>query len=343
MRIVPPPSAARNRPPVLEIIKRFLVNIVCVFIPLKKHRDSIREYFLFPRIQLGSPRLPIKKRARPINLAFGFDGGFARQTGVALASLLTNSKDRCSYNIYCVVDDSVTRRQRDVLAEMVKTLDQDSTLTFLEANQYFDQARRGSWALAIYYRLMLPVLLPEIDEIIYADGDVIFVRDLLETADLDLGENLMAGVVEGADGYICSGFLVMNLARLRREKTYEVWREEARREYYEFPDQCLINATCRGRILYLPVKYNVCHLMYHSYRLGFVPPQDIHDLQYNAVMLHYIRRPKPWKYKNNKDAWNRLWWEYAKLTPFYESLLAELKFGLVLALSLSLSLSLLTV
>ena len=325
MLIIPlPPTGTRNRPPVTERIKRFLVNLVCLFIPVKKYRDSLREYFLFPRIQLGSPRLPIKKRARPISLAFGFDGGYASQTGVAIASLLVNSKDRCSYNIYCVVDDSVTPDQRAALAGLVKTLDRESALTFLEANRDFEQARRGSWALGVYYRLMLPVLLPELDDIIYSDGDVIFCRDLLEAADLDLGENLMAGVMEKPGGYICSGFLVLNLARLRREKTYEVWREQARREEYAFPDQDLLNATCRGRIIYLPVKYCVYHIIYYWYRIGLVSPQELHDLKYNAAVLHYARKPKPWKNKN-KDSWNRLWWEYAKLTPFYESLLAELQ------------------
>ena len=125
--------------------------------------------------------------------------------------------------------------------------------------------------------------------------------------------------------YINSGFLVMNLARLRRDKTYEVWVEQARRELYRFPDQDILNAVCRGRILYLPIKFNFCYRAYYMlYRRGLVPPQDHHDLKYNAVMLHYLCTPKPWK-DQKQDFLNSLWWQYAKLTPFYESLLAELQ------------------
>jgi lipopolysaccharide biosynthesis glycosyltransferase len=40
-------------------------------------------------------------------------------------------------------------------------------------------------------------------------------------------------------------------------------------------------------------------------------------------MLHYTLNPKPWN--DQKRFMSRLWWEYAKLTPFHESLLAELK------------------
>jgi lipopolysaccharide biosynthesis glycosyltransferase len=305
-------------------MKRFLVNLICVFVPSKKYRDSIREYFLwYRRIHFGGPRLPIKKRSRPVSLAFGFDSGFARQTGVAIASLLANSKDRCSYDIYCVVDDSVTPELKYSLTEMVKTFDRESALIFLEANRDFDQALRDSRSFGTYYRLMLPALLPELDDIIYADGDVIFCRDLLGVADLDLGENLIAGVMEKPGGYINAGFLVLNLARLRREKTYEVWMEQSRREQYEELDQDLLNVTCRGRILYLPVKYNFCYRLYYLlYRRGLIPPEDHRDLKYNAVMLHYIREYKPWRKRNVFLA--DLWWKYARLTPFYEDFLAEL-------------------
>jgi lipopolysaccharide biosynthesis glycosyltransferase len=317
----PPP---RNRRPVIGNIKSFLVNFICAFVPSNKYRGLIREKLLYYRIFLGGPRLPIKKRSRPVSLAFGFDSGFARPTGVAIASLLANSKDRCSYNIYCVVDDSVTPDLKAQLAEMVKTLDRESALIFLEANRDFDQAQRGSWSLGVYYRLMLPALLPELDDVIYADGDVVFCRDLLELADLDLGENLVAGVLDGPGGYINSGFLVLNLARLRREKTYEVWVEESRRVCYQFPDQDLLNATCRGRILYLPIKFNFSFRNVYLFHCGdFIPSPDRHDLKYDTVVVHYAARPKPWR--DETRVLSGLWWEYARLTPFYEYFLAELK------------------
>jgi len=325
-----PPSYRR---PFFEPIKRFLINFVCVFVPSKKYRRLIREHFLIYRLRLhfGHPPLPVKKRLQPINLAFGFDGGYARQTGVAIVSLLVNSKNRCAYNMYCVVDNSVTPEMRASLSGLVKALDQDSSLTFLEANRDFDQSLRGSWSLGAYYRLMLPVLLPGLDEIIYADGDIIFCRDLLGLADLDLGENLIAGVQDRPGGYICSGFMVLNLARLRREKTYEAWLEASQREQYDNPDQDILNDTCRGRILYLPEKYNFCNRGYYAhYRMGLIHPSDRHDLEYNTVVLHYIDGPKPWRatkfYYTKKFYYlHDLWWEYARLTPFYEGLLAELK------------------
>jgi lipopolysaccharide biosynthesis glycosyltransferase len=285
----------------------------------------MRHHILAPRLCLGQPLPPLKKRPQPVNLAFGFDGNFARQTAVAIASLLANSKNRCTYNIYCVADDSVTPALRASLAALVKTFDHESSLTFLEANRDFDQSRRGPWPLGIYYRLMLPRLLPELDEIIYADGDMIFCRDLLELADLDLGENLLAGVRERAGGYINSGLLVMNLARMRLENTYETWLEQSRREQYEFPDQELLNLTCRGRILFLPIKYNFCPVMYPLfYRKGLISPYDNHDLKYNLAVIHYVGKsvPKPWRAK--RFYMSELWWEYARSTPFYEDFRAEL-------------------
>jgi len=308
--------------PVIENIKGVLVNIVCGLIPSKKYRGLIREYFLAYRICLDHPPLPVKKRLKPINLAFGFDSGLARQTGVAIASLLVNSKNRCSYTIYCVVNDSVTPETRNSLTNLVKALDQDSSLIFIEANQDFDQSLRGSWSIGIYYRMMLPALLPELDTIIYADGDAIFCRDLIGLTDLDMGENLIAGAPEKADGYINSGFLVLNLAQMRKEKIYEVWLDTSRRVQYNCPDQDLLNITCRNRIIYLPIKYNFRHRRYYFlYRRGLIHPFDHHDLKYNPVMLHYFGPLKPWH--TIRFYLDDLWWEYARLTPFYEELLAE--------------------
>jgi lipopolysaccharide biosynthesis glycosyltransferase len=310
------------------------VILLCTLVPFKKYRQRIRSYCLRCRIRLdGSPPLPVKKRPRPINLAFGFDGGRAQVAGVALTSLLVNSQNRASYNIYCVVDASVTPEMREALAKLVKARDRDSSLTFLEANRDFDQARLSSstwpvtWPVAVYYRLMLPVLLPELDEVIYADSDVIFRRDLLGLADLDLGDHLLAGVLDKPD-YINSGLLVLDLARIRREKIYETWLEISRREYYAFADQDVLNITCRGRILYLPVKYNFCYQNYYRiYRRGVVPRQDQHDLKYNVVMVHYAGTPrKPWD-GEGKLYMHDLWREYARLTPFYDDLRAGLKTG----------------
>ena len=64
-------------------------------------------------------------------------------------------------------------------------------------------------------------------------------------------------------------------------------------------------------------------MSYHIFhRKGVIPPGDHHDLKYNAVMIHYAGVPKPWRVR--KIYRSELWWEYARLTPFYEDFLEEL-------------------
>ena len=317
--------AVKPRRPILEQLKWFLASIVCVFVPSKKGRQFVRYCLLRTRIHPGQPPLPIKKRSEPVNVAFCFDGPFVRQAGVAIASLLANSKNRASYNMHCVADDTVTPETRAALTDMVRGMDPGSTLKFLAANRDFDQCPTRYSTASPYYRLMLPVLLPELDEVIYADIDAVFLHDLIELANLDLGDNLLAGVLEKPDGYINTGLMVMNLARLRREGVYETWPETRLRKDFpsRFHVQDLLNITCRGRILPLPAKYNFCPLLYYTfYRRGAVTPQDHHDLKYNAVMIHYAGDPKPWDIK--RFYMSELWWEYARLTPFYDELRAEL-------------------
>ena len=91
------------------------------------------------------------------------------------------------------------------------------------------------YTIVASYRLLLPDLLPEYDKIIYIDCDVIVRNDLSEIYHQTiLKGNYLAAVYEAALGrsdtifgvyrfvkpgcYINSGFLIMNLGELRRNK-----------------------------------------------------------------------------------------------------------------------------
>lgn len=138
----------------------------------------LRLHFFLPDIHFGENEfLPLEKYDRKINISFCFNGNWARRAGVAIKSLLEVSTDKCDYNIFCVVDKSVSQTDRKLLIKLMKGT--GSTLTFLNANHDFDKSYLGKWSVAIYYRMMLPKLLPNLDKIIYADIDVLFCNDLI--------------------------------------------------------------------------------------------------------------------------------------------------------------------
>ena len=301
-------------------VKKFLCNVLALTAFTRTRRRQIRDRLMFydfikeiniPNVVL--PSFPSKSNKR-INVAFCSDKRGMKLMAVSIKSLLNVSKGKCDYDIYCVIDEDVDKDEKKALTNLIR--ETGSTVTFLNPNKDFDKSYLRHWTKAIYYRTMLPDLLPKVDKIIYADIDVIFCNDLIEADNLDMGNNYIAGVKTFADGYINSGFLIMNLKQIRKDKLYKKWLEVSQREKYPNPDQDLLNYTCQGRILYLPLKYNFqpmdganifkCHA-----------PWEIQDIQYHLVVLHFSNWMKPWHDKNKRPIFQELWWEHAKQTGLW--------------------------
>ncbi|MDR1027301.1 MAG: glycosyltransferase family 8 protein [Rickettsiales bacterium] len=287
--------------------------IARLFASRQKRRRLRYERYL-PRIALhGSELPPLKKRK--IDVAFCFDKNYAKLAAVAIMSLLDVSKNRCDYRIHCVVDEGVGKLEKDRLEKIAR--DSGSEIAFLNANEDFDKSLRGNWSKGIWYRLMLPKLLPDLDRIIYADVDTAFCNDLVEADMIDLGGNLIAAANDGKPGSINSGFLIMNLKLMRRENIYKKWISLSRANEYMYPDQDLLNETCKDRILHLPLKYNFC--LWRRPNTAPYSEQELSDLRFHCVMMHWLGAgPKPWKHYDDSRyvPFADIWRYYADKTGF---------------------------
>jgi lipopolysaccharide biosynthesis glycosyltransferase len=258
------------------------------------------------------------------------------QAGVAIASLLHNSKNKCNYHIYCVVSQDINQLQRRELEDIVRKQDPESSIIFLEANHDFDQSYFDRFTVGIYYRLMLPQLLPHLDKIIYSDVDVIFCNDMEEADQMDLGDHLIAGVKDTFNlskaerrkkrkckplddhQYLCSGFLIMNLKALRNQSLYNSWIELSKNTSFNYPDQDVLNYTCRGRKLSVHLKYSLIPMGQKGYdkclRENIFLQQEYEEAINRPTILHYAGL-KPW---NNVVLLGEIWWKYVKITPFFD-------------------------
>lgn len=301
-------------------LKKFFCNLCAAAIPTKTHRRQIRDKIMFHGFIRETNINPIilpsvpQKTKKKINIAFCSDKRGIPLMAVAIKSLLNVSHGKCDYNIYCVVDDDVDKKSRRALSVLTKGT--DSYITFLKPNADFDKSYLARWTKAIYYRTMLPELLPTVDKIIYADIDIIFCNDLIEANSIDLGNNYIAGVKTFSNGYINSGFLIMNLKQIRHDKLYEKWIKISQREKYPNPDQDLLNYTCKGRILYLPLKYNF-QTMDGANIYKCHSDWEIEDIKYHLVVLHFSNWMKPWHEKGKRPIFSGLWWQHAKQTGFW--------------------------
>lgn len=227
-----------------------------------------------------------------------------------LLSLLRSSAGGSRFHVYCLVSEDIPERMKEKL-----TLLGDGRLEF----SYIPLGGRlegvytdPRYTEAASFRLLLPELLPEEKSIVYIDCDVIIRQDIAELyRKTELGDNYLAAVYEapiegqaeriaklGCDParYFNSGFLIMNLERMRRDSLTGRLLDACKVDWLEFPDQDALNQVCMGRVLPLsPVCNGIRTFFLPQYRKEFKKLYS--DYLWYAVQdsgnIHYTGG-KPW-------------------------------------------------
>lgn len=153
-----------------------------------------------------------------------------------------------------------------------------------------------------YLRLLIPDLMPDETRVVYMDCDMVVMGNLTALNEIDLEDAIVAAVpcpspnqleLQDTDTqlgeYVNAGLLVMNLPVWRAEgiaqKCLDLLSDPGRDLLSE--DQSAINIVGRGRILNLPLTYNVYADPFAYAAGGTLPEGDIR-------VLHYVVRHKPW-------------------------------------------------
>ena len=175
-----------------------------------------------------------------------------------------------------------------------------------------------------YYRAFIPRLFPLYEKAVYIDSDTILLGDIGELFDIDLGDKVLAAMVDPKvtvipefrgyvdkavgvphDEYVNSGVQVMDLRKMRKMK-YLSTMIDLIREYdadLVAPDQDYLNVILQGRILSLDSKWNM---------------EPTSDLPEGTKLVHFNLFNKPWHYKNVPC--ENLFWNAARGTGFYGDL-----------------------
>lgn len=264
-------------------------------------------------------------------LAIAFTPNYIVPAATMLRSLLDASTG--AFEVICLVTDPIPERMQEKLVRLG-----EGRLSF----RYLPLKGRlegiytdPRYTEAASFRLLLPELLPEYDKILYIDCDVIVRQDVGKLYnETELGDKWLGVVFEapieqqaerfralGCDPnrYFNSGFLLMNLAQMRRDHVSEQLLEACRVPYLEFPDQDSLNQVCQGHVLPLSPLYNGIRTFFiKKYKSDFIRQYGSEELwkqvQHEAT-IHYTGG-KPWNlFTVNFGEWWRT----------YESLPDEIK------------------
>lgn len=257
---------------------------------------------------------------------------YNRHVGATITSLLEN----CSVPavIHIMYDENLNRdtneykiNKNNYLSFMEK-YDVEIQLHHVKIPEWYDSLK-GSKILSVgtYYRLFIPETLPELEKVIYLDGDVIVKMDLNNFWDIDIENYPIAGRVdpmfrdelerkprrlfstykkfgftkEDLTKYFNAGILYLNLKEIRKSCNLSEDSGKYLKDCPKTPraDQDALNYLFCKNYLQLPEVNNL-----FAYEIGDEIPK---------ALIHYVTR-KPWK--SQKDEVDLEYWKYLSISPW---------------------------
>ena len=270
---------------------------------------------------------------------------------VYLTSLLHNRGKSSFYIIHILTNNSTSKESMDKINQIIDKFGNDSVvLNFYNIKDDFKGATIKHFPLAVYYRISLPSLLPNVDKIIYTDIDAINLEDLTEMYNIQFKDNMyFCGTLDTislikelkqfgikTNKYINAGIMLINLKAMRNDGIEGKIKEFISSHYLRLADQTAINAVCYNNIQILPYKYAIFanDLFKELVKLN---KQQEASYRFNKSELirafneptffHYFAFNKPWK-KRYSQFNKAYWWYYAKMSGFYQEILDFYKFNI---------------
>lgn len=235
---------------------------------------------------------------------------------LVIYSMLTHNKNINFYILTMDVDVQINEHQissfsgineiqKKKLQDIVTYLDKNSNIVFIDVlslyEEYLADSVNADTPFTPYasLRLILDIVLPFVDDILYLDCDLGFCRNI-EAMYNDCKNNskhyayaTYSKKAFGGEGEMVSGIMFFNLKKIRENGFFERARHNYRATMYEFPDQGALRDA--GEIEQLEEAYGI----FYDYRKYKVNPAIIHftcflsPKIYNADSPNYFYKVFP--------------------------------------------------
>jgi lipopolysaccharide biosynthesis glycosyltransferase len=173
----------------------------------------------------------------------------------------------------------------------------------------------GRIPATMWYRILLPELLPDAGRILYLDADVLVLDSLADLWALDLADAYVAAVtnvpeqhmlghaadlgLSGPERYFNSGVLLLNLELMRRDGCTAALRECALRNLDRllWPDQDALNLVLGERRIALHPRWNLMNsIRSFPWSADLFAPGTVAEAIRSPAIIHFEgpRQNKPW-------------------------------------------------
>lgn len=275
-----------------------------------------------------------------VPLVFATNDNYVPYTGVAIQSIIENSRSQNFYHIY-ILHTGLSRRNIQRLESLKKDNLSVLCLNVADLIQSKDMKLFQNRHLTeeCFYRIVIPEIFYFFPHVIYLDCDIIINTDIADIIPADMGDALICAVrnIVGPvseihlteklhldpEKYVNSGVLVINISQWLQQnivdrcihilKTYPS-------EYLLYSDQEVINIACKEKIFYLDASWNFSWLMIYGDPVYTALCKSIVDqVGDNYHILHFTSNMKPWSLPELPHSY--IFWKYARNTIFYEEII----------------------
>ena len=348
----------------IDIFKKIKHND-SIFQKLKKDYPLIAEYFINGKFDEFKKLLIVsnskqevvianlkhkmkKNNIQKIPVFISSDNNYAPYVATVITSILNNTKSFIEFYIMdsgISIDNqkkikSLNDKFDNFLVEFIK-IDEEKYYKNLECK---DNSNRIP--ITTYNSALIPLVKPNLEKVLYLDPDIIVMDDIKKVYDFDIGDYAIGALWEefGKENcnihriknlnlnpnhkYFNAGVFIINIKKWLESditnKIFEAWKENE--DVLEAANQDVMNIVFDNTsYMLIPPNFNWLNHNYEFYT----------NAQQNIIIRHFNGMVKPWEISPtlNEDtqlAFTRdkdLFWEIAKMTPFYEDLIKNVKYN----------------
>ncbi|MDD4600558.1 General stress protein A [bioreactor metagenome] len=262
------------------------------------------------------------QRHDEVHIAFTVDAKYVQHMGGAITSIIVNNPE-VNFSFY-IIYDNMLEADFNKLKKLSDIFQQPLHFYKITNPSQIDSLKIiPHISKAVYYRLMLPYILPQdLEKVIYLDADLVCCGDIRGLWHTPLGNAPVAaklinayedqvtrlGISNGQ--YLNAGVLLVNLLTWRQDDiprriidfmlTYPekiVWLE-----------QDAIAVVLEGQIIPIDDSFNTT--------IDCATGDG--TIKENSVIIHFVGACKPWQ-QWCPDERKKLYWDYLKISPWREA------------------------
>ena len=284
-----------------------------------------------------------------IHIVMSIDNNGIYISLVSMTSALENNNKEKNILIYHLLLSHDFNKKKIEYFESLKEK-YDFRINYYIIPNIFNKYKKWRYSSTIYFKLLIPLIFPDYERIIFLDADTLIFKDISEMFNLPFNDNYVLGypfhtpwmvTINGKHPkiYINSGVLLINIDKIRKDnKDFELIKfTKKNSKKLFFPEQDGINYIFHEKIGLLPLKYGIYlygniteYLKGYSYKLKI--KLDLKELERaieDPSIVHLCCcNPKVW-YKATKHEnhfhhickrFQKEFYFYANKTKFYDTI-----------------------